>query len=78
VRAAPTVVALVFAFLWSANAQTFPIIDVHYGYLIGAIESGKWIEPTDATNSVKTGTKLQVYSPTGADCRLRRLVVWAS
>jgi hypothetical protein len=27
--------------------ETFPIIDVRYGYLVGAVESGKWLEPTD-------------------------------
>lgn len=57
--------ALVFALCRSAIAETFPIIDVRYGYLIGAIESGKWLEPTDATNSVKPGTKLPVYGVTG-------------
>jgi hypothetical protein len=41
----------VFAICVGANADTFPIIDLRYGYLIGAIKSGKWIEPTDATNS---------------------------
>jgi hypothetical protein len=49
----------------AAFAEAFPIIDVRYGYLIGAIENGKWIEPTDATNSVKPGAKLQVYGVAG-------------
>jgi hypothetical protein len=49
-----------------ANADTFPIIDVHYGYLIGAIKSGRWIEPTDATKSVKAEAKLPVYGMTGS------------
>ena len=49
----------------SAFGQIFPIIDVQHGYLIGAIQSGKWIEPTDATNSVKSGAKLPVYGVTG-------------
>jgi len=55
------VAALVFAYCQSAAAEAFPIIDVRHGYLIGAVENGKWIEPTDATKSVKTGAKLQVY-----------------
>ena len=59
------VLVLLSGFWWSASAQTFPIIDVRYGYLIGAIEEGKWIEPTDATNSVKSGAKLSVYGVTG-------------
>ena len=57
---------LFFALCVCANADTFPIIDVRYGYLIGAIKSGKWIEPTDATNSVKAGAKLPVYGVTGS------------
>jgi len=58
--------ALLFACCGSATAQTFPIIDVRQGYLIGAVEAGKWIEPTDATSSVKAGAKLPVYGVTGA------------
>jgi hypothetical protein len=56
---------LAFASCLSMSADTFPIIDVRYGYLVGAIESGKWLEPTDATNSVKSGAKLHVYGLTG-------------
>ena len=48
-----------------ALAQPFPIIDVRYGYLIGAIDRGKWIEPTDATGSVKPGARLPIYGLTG-------------
>ena len=59
------VLVLLFGFWWSASGETFPFIDVRYGYLIGAIEKRKWIEPTDATNSVKSGAKLQVYGVTG-------------
>lgn len=55
----------VFAACAVANAETFPIIDLRYGYLMGAIESGKWIEPTDATDSVKPGAKLSIYGVTG-------------
>jgi hypothetical protein len=50
----------------NALAEMFPIIDVRYGYLIGAASDGNWIEPTDATDSVKPGTKLEVYGVTGA------------
>ena len=57
---------LLFALCLCANADTFPIIDIRYGYLIGAIKSGKWIEPTDATNSVKAGAKLPVYGVKGS------------
>src|SRR2546429_7727387 len=46
--------------------ETFPIIDVQYGYLIGAVENGKWVESDHAKKSVKPGTKLQVYGATGA------------
>lgn len=49
-----------------ASADTFPIIDVGNGYLIGAIKSGEWIEPTDATDSVKPGAKLPVYGVSGS------------
>lgn len=58
-------VAAVLAVYWDANAQTFPIIDVQHGYLIGAIHSGKWLEPTDSTNSIKPGAKLPVYGVAG-------------
>ena len=61
ILAAATVLALFVA----ADANTFPIIDVRYGYLIGAVESRRWIEPTDATNSVKAAAKLPVYGVTG-------------
>jgi hypothetical protein len=50
----------------SALGETFPIIDVRHGYLIGAVENRKWIEPTDATKSLKAGAKLTVYGATGA------------
>jgi hypothetical protein len=59
------IVLLIVRCCWNANAETFPIIDVRYGYLIGGIENGKWIEPTDATGSVKPGTRLTVYGPAG-------------
>src|SRR6266478_2885221 len=49
----------------NARAETFPIIDVRQGYLIGAVENGKWVEPTDATKSVKRGAKLPVYGASG-------------
>ena len=58
-------IAAAFGIYWDANAQTFPIIDVQHGYLIGAIRSGKWLEPTDSTNAVKHGAKLPVYDVTG-------------
>lgn len=58
-------VTAAFFSYWNANAQTFPIIDVQHGYLIGAIKSGKWLEPTESTNSVKHGAKLPVYGVTG-------------
>ena len=58
-------VAAAFISYWNADAQTFPIIDVEHGYLIGAIRSGKWLEPTDSTNAVKHGAKLAVYGVTG-------------
>jgi hypothetical protein len=47
-------------------AETFPIVDVQYGYLIGGAENGKWVESEKATKSVKAGAKLQVYGVTGA------------
>lgn len=59
------IVLLIVQCRWNADAETFPIIDVRYGYLIGGIENGKWIEPTDATGSVKPGTGLPVYGPAG-------------
>ena len=57
--------AVTFASHAAANAQTFPIIDVQHGYLIGAVQSGKWREPTDVVNSVKPGGKLPVYGVMG-------------
>jgi len=57
--------SLVFVHCLRASADTFPIVDVRHGYLIGAIESGKWIGPTDATNSVMPGAKVHVYGLTG-------------
>jgi hypothetical protein len=48
-----------------AFAQTYPIIDLRYGYLIGAIQNGKWIESDSAKKSVRPGMKLQVYGITG-------------
>jgi hypothetical protein len=66
-RAMKLFVAIAAAFVsyWNASAQTFPIIDVQHGYLIGAIRSGKWLEPTESTNSLKHGAKLPVYGATG-------------
>jgi hypothetical protein len=52
-------------FISGQAPDSFPIIDFRHNYLIGAIDSGKWIEPTDATNSVKPGAKLHVYGLTG-------------
>lgn len=54
-----------FAMCAALDADTFPIVDVRYGYLIGAVESGKWIEATDATDSIKPGAKLPVFGVTG-------------
>ena len=61
-----SVFTLVFACCFSVMAETFPIIDVRYGYLIGGVENGKWIESESATKAVKPGTKLQVYGVAGA------------
>ncbi len=58
------IAALVLALCGSAMAETFPIIDVHEGYLIGATNSGKWLKSADAQKSVKP-TKLPVYDATG-------------
>ena len=55
-----------FKSITNAIAETFPIIDVQYGYLIGGIENGKWIESEGATKSVKAGAKLTVYGVAGA------------
>jgi hypothetical protein len=60
------IILLIARCCWNAIAETFAIIDMRYGYLIGAVESGNWIEPTDATNSVKPGAKLPVYGLAGA------------
>ena len=57
---------LVFACSVNAIAETFPIVDVKYGYLIGGVENGKWVESDAATKSVKAGAKLQVYGVAGA------------
>ena len=38
--------AFLFACCASTLAEMFPIVDVQYGYLIGAVENGKWIENT--------------------------------
>ena len=59
------VAAIAFAICRCATAETFPIIDVRYGYLIGAVEKGKWLEAAEATKSVKPGTNLPVYGVTG-------------
>lgn len=57
--------ALLFSFCARVIADAFPIIDVRYGYLIGAIKSGEWLESNDAINSVRAGAKLPVYGVTG-------------
>jgi hypothetical protein len=58
--------AFTIGFSINAIAQTFPIVDAQYGYLIGAAANGKWIESDAAKKSVKAGTKLQVYGVTGS------------
>src|SRR5262249_32538407 len=60
------IAALIVSCITSAIAETFPIVDVQYGYLIGGAENGKWIESDKAAKSVKKGAKLQVYGVTGA------------
>jgi hypothetical protein len=65
VKARFVVIGLALAFSLRANADPLPIIDAHYGYLIGAVDSGNWLEPTDATASVKSGAKLRVYGMLG-------------
>lgn len=65
-KASLTISTILFACFVSVQAETFPIIDAQYGYLIGAVENGKWIESDNAKKSVKPGTKLQVYGATGA------------
>ena len=64
-----------FACCPSASAEIFPIIDVREGYLIGGVESGKWIEPSDAVASVKAQTKLPVYGVAGETGKVRVLKV---
>src|SRR3954470_15624271 len=59
------VATILFGFCIGAIAETFPIVDVQYGYLIGAVGNGKWIESDAATKSVKPGKKLQVYGNDG-------------
>jgi hypothetical protein len=61
----PISFAFTVLFVLCARAETFPIVDVQYGYLIGGTENGKWIESDKATKSVKPGTKLQVYGVAG-------------
>src|SRR2546423_13865073 len=57
--------AAMFASHAVASAQNSPIIDVQNGYLVGGVQSGKWLESTNVTNSVKRGAKLPVYGVTG-------------
>lgn len=57
--------ALMLASCLRASADMSPIVDVRHRYLIGAIQSGKWIEPTDAGRSVKPGAKLHAYGLSG-------------
>ena len=59
------VAAFLFTCCASVFAETFPIIDVQYGYLIGGVENGKWAESGAATKSVKKAAKLQVYGVAG-------------
>src|SRR5436190_7957592 len=61
----PISFAFTVLFVLCARAETFPIVDVQYGYLIGGVENGKWIESDAARKSVKPGTKLQVYGAAG-------------
>lgn len=58
------IAVFVFALCGSAVAETFPIIDVGAGYLIGAVNSGKWLESAAATKLVKPMT-LPVYGVSG-------------
>lgn len=60
------ITAVIVTSFTSAMAEKSPIIDARYGYLIGAVENGKWVESDNAKKSVKSGTKLQVYGATGA------------
>jgi len=64
---------ILLAWCSTAMAETFPIIDVREGYLIGAVESGNWLESTESVASVKPQTKLSVYSVTGEVGKVRVL-----
>src|ERR1700732_4442521 len=55
----------VIAACGNAMAETFPIIDVREGYLVGAIDEGKWIEAKRAVDPVKAESTLQIYDLSG-------------
>ena len=56
---------LVIAACGTAMAEMFPIIDVREGYLVGAIDEGKWIEAKRAVESMKVGSTLPIYDLSG-------------
>jgi hypothetical protein len=55
----------VIAACGTAMAEMFPIIDVREGYLVGAIDEGKWIEAKRAVESMKVGSTLPIYDLSG-------------
>jgi hypothetical protein len=68
------IVALALVWCGSAMAETFPIIDAREGYLIGAVDSGKWLEAAAAIKSIKP-TTLPVYGVSGEVGKVKVLKV---
>ena len=48
-----------------AKAQLHPVVEVHTGYLLGAVANGKWTKHKAAAKALKGGEKYRIYGLTG-------------
>src|SRR5690242_3840342 len=48
----------------SVHAETFPIVAVEHGFLVGAGGGGKWVKMEDASKSIRGGEQYHLYTLT--------------
>ena len=48
----------------AVHAETFPIVIVEHGFLLGASGGGKWVKMEDAAKTVHGGEQYHLYSLT--------------
>ena len=59
------IAVFVLALCDSSKAEMFPIVAARNGYLVGAVDAGKWIDAKHALESIKVGATLPIFDLSG-------------